>query len=136
MKAAGGPPDLCPGMTHADPHDGTPASGGDSREGMIVDLRVSADGPPAAVVNRTPVQAVVDGDGYDGGLLLSSSRYPATQVPGRGGSVGSHPNRAAAARLADMTDLTLRCPRCKRTFSGDHADQLADALPFRTLTGP
>ena len=40
------------------------------REGMIVDLLVSADCPHAAVVKRTPVQAVVDGDGYDGGLLL------------------------------------------------------------------
>ncbi|NUR07663.1 MAG: hypothetical protein HOQ22_16520 [Nocardioidaceae bacterium] len=27
-----------------------------------------------------------------------------------------------------MTGLTLRCPRCKRTFSGDDGDQLADAL--------
>lgn len=40
------------------------------REGMIVDLLVSAGSPHAAVVKRTPVQAVVDGDGYDGGLLL------------------------------------------------------------------
>lgn len=40
------------------------------REGMIIDLLVSAEGPRATVVNRTPVQAVVDGDGYDGGLLL------------------------------------------------------------------
>jgi uncharacterized C2H2 Zn-finger protein len=27
-----------------------------------------------------------------------------------------------------MTDLTLRCPRCKQTFSSDDADQLTDAL--------
>jgi hypothetical protein len=27
-----------------------------------------------------------------------------------------------------MDDLALRCPRCKQTFSGDDADQLADAL--------
>ena len=27
-----------------------------------------------------------------------------------------------------MTAFTLRCPRCKRTFSNDDADQLADAL--------
>jgi uncharacterized C2H2 Zn-finger protein len=27
-----------------------------------------------------------------------------------------------------MTDLTLRCPRCKQAFSSDDADQLADAL--------
>lgn len=40
------------------------------REGMIVDLMVSAESPRASVVNRTPVQAAVDGDGYDGGLLL------------------------------------------------------------------
>lgn len=40
------------------------------REGMIIDLVVSTESPRATVVNRTPVQAVVDGDGYDGGLLL------------------------------------------------------------------
>ncbi len=40
------------------------------REGMITNLAVSAESPRATVVNRTPVQAVVDGDGYDGGLLL------------------------------------------------------------------
>ncbi|MDF2146865.1 hypothetical protein P2F65_17940 [Knoellia sp. p5-6-4] len=40
------------------------------REGMIIDLVVSAESPRATVVNRTPVQAVVDGDGYDGGVLL------------------------------------------------------------------
>ena len=39
-------------------------------EGMIVTLAVSAASPRATVVSRTPVQAVVDGDGYDGGLLL------------------------------------------------------------------
>jgi len=27
-----------------------------------------------------------------------------------------------------MTDLTLRCPRCKRTFTDDDAERLADAL--------
>ncbi len=27
-----------------------------------------------------------------------------------------------------MTDLSLRCPRCKQTFSADDADQLADAV--------
>jgi hypothetical protein len=27
-----------------------------------------------------------------------------------------------------MTNLALRCPRCKQAFSGDDADQLADAL--------
>ncbi len=37
---------------------------------MVIDLIVSAERSPAAVVSRTPVQAVVDGDGYDGGLLL------------------------------------------------------------------
>lgn len=31
------------------------------REGMIVDLTVRAETPRAAVVDRTPVQAVVDG---------------------------------------------------------------------------
>ncbi|CAN7266400.1 hypothetical protein [Knoellia sp. LjRoot47] len=41
-----------------------------SREGMIIDLWVSADSPRATVTSRTPVQAVVDGEGYDGGLLL------------------------------------------------------------------
>jgi hypothetical protein len=40
------------------------------RDGMIVDLLVSAESPRATVVNRTPVQAVVDGDGYDGGLRI------------------------------------------------------------------
>lgn len=40
------------------------------REGMIIDLLVRAESPRATVVNRTPVQAVVDGDGNDGGLLL------------------------------------------------------------------
>jgi hypothetical protein len=40
------------------------------REGMIIDLIVSAESLPATVISRTPVQADVDGDGYDGGLLL------------------------------------------------------------------
>lgn len=40
------------------------------REGMIIDLIVSAESPRATVVNRTPVEAMVDGDGYNGGLLL------------------------------------------------------------------
>ncbi len=40
------------------------------RDGMVVDLVVSEGLPNASVVSRTPVQAVVDGDGYDGGLLL------------------------------------------------------------------
>lgn len=40
------------------------------REGMIIDLVVAAGTPRATVVSRTPVQAVVEGDGYDGGLLL------------------------------------------------------------------
>jgi hypothetical protein len=40
------------------------------REGMIIDLIVSEALPRATVVSRTPVQAVVDGDRHDGGLLL------------------------------------------------------------------
>jgi hypothetical protein len=40
------------------------------REGLIIDLLAPANSPSAQVVGRTPVQAVVDGDGYDGGLLL------------------------------------------------------------------
>ena len=40
------------------------------REGMIIDLIVGDELPRAEVLSRTPVQAVVDGDGYDGGLLL------------------------------------------------------------------
>ncbi len=40
------------------------------REGMIFDLLVPARLPRATVVNQIPVQAVVDGDGYDGGVLL------------------------------------------------------------------
>lgn len=40
------------------------------RAGMIIDLVVSEAAPLATVLSRTPVQAVVDGDGYDGGLLL------------------------------------------------------------------
>ena len=39
-------------------------------EGMVVGLLVDEGLPTAQVVGRTPVQAVVDGDGYDGGLLL------------------------------------------------------------------
>jgi len=39
-------------------------------EGMIVGLVVGEGLPTASVVSRTPVQAVVDGDGYDGGLIL------------------------------------------------------------------
>jgi len=38
--------------------------------GMIVDLMVDDAAPRATVLSRTPVQAVVDGEGYDGGLLL------------------------------------------------------------------
>lgn len=34
--------------------------------GLVIDERL----PRAKVISRTPVQAVVDGDGYDGGLLL------------------------------------------------------------------
>jgi hypothetical protein len=37
---------------------------------MFVELSVDHSLPKAAVLNRTPVQAVVDGHGYDGGLLL------------------------------------------------------------------
>jgi hypothetical protein len=40
------------------------------REGMVFDLVVQESVPRATVVSRTPVQAVVDGDGYDGGVLL------------------------------------------------------------------
>jgi hypothetical protein len=40
------------------------------REGMFIDLVVNAGLPPASVVSRTPVQAAVDGGGYDGGVLL------------------------------------------------------------------
>jgi hypothetical protein len=39
-------------------------------EGMVVGLVVDEGRPSAQVVSRTPVEAVVDGDGYDGGLLL------------------------------------------------------------------
>ena len=39
-------------------------------EKMIVELIVDQALPKATVVGRVPVQAVVDGDGYDGGLLL------------------------------------------------------------------
>jgi uncharacterized C2H2 Zn-finger protein len=38
------------------------------------------------------------------------------------------PSMGPWARLAGMTGLTLRCPRCKQGFSDDDADQLADAL--------
>jgi hypothetical protein len=37
---------------------------------MIIDLEVNDAAPLATVLSRTPVQAVVDGEGYDGGLLL------------------------------------------------------------------
>ncbi len=40
------------------------------RDGLIIDLIVGPGSPRAAVANRVPVQAVVDGDGYDGGVLL------------------------------------------------------------------
>ena len=50
----------------------------------------------------------------------------------RADSGGESPTRthdlAGRARLGGMSALTLRCPRCKRTFSSDDADQLADAL--------
>lgn len=39
-------------------------------EGLFIDLVVSAESPPAPVLERTPVEAAVDGDGYVGGLLL------------------------------------------------------------------
>ena len=39
-------------------------------EGMVIDLIVNEGLPSATVVSRTPVQAAVDGDGYDGGVLL------------------------------------------------------------------
>lgn len=37
---------------------------------MITELFVGDQLPLADVTHRVPVQAVVDGDGYDGGLLL------------------------------------------------------------------
>ncbi|HEY1487704.1 MAG TPA: hypothetical protein VGF84_16470 [Micromonosporaceae bacterium] len=37
---------------------------------MIVELRVDPGLARAEVINRVPVQAVVDGHGHDGGLLL------------------------------------------------------------------
>jgi hypothetical protein len=41
-----------------------------SNDGMVVDLVVDHLLPTAAVGHRVPVQAVVDGAGYDGGLIL------------------------------------------------------------------
>jgi hypothetical protein len=41
-----------------------------SNDGMVVDLVVDRALPTAAVVHRVPVQAVVDGADYDGGLIL------------------------------------------------------------------
>ena len=41
-----------------------------SNDGMVVDLVVNRALPTAAVVHRVPVQAVVDGADYDGGLIL------------------------------------------------------------------
>ncbi|HEY2043426.1 MAG TPA: hypothetical protein VGH11_12185 [Jatrophihabitans sp.] len=40
------------------------------RDGLIVDLVVDRSLPTAIVTSRTPVEAVVDGAGYDGGLIL------------------------------------------------------------------
>jgi hypothetical protein len=40
------------------------------RDGLTIDLVVDDAIPLAKVKSRTPVQAVVDGDGYDGGLIL------------------------------------------------------------------
>ncbi len=37
---------------------------------MVIDLSVDESLPRAPVTSRQPVQAVVDGAGYDGGLLL------------------------------------------------------------------
>lgn len=42
----------------------------DDGQGMVLGLVVEEGQPVAQVIGRTPVQAVVDGDGYDGGLLL------------------------------------------------------------------
>ena len=39
-------------------------------EALIIDLVIDPSMPSAAVLKRTPVHAVVDGDGYDGGVLL------------------------------------------------------------------
>lgn len=39
-------------------------------DGLIIDLVVDPDTTRARVLDRVPVQAVVDGDGFDGGLLL------------------------------------------------------------------
>ena len=39
-------------------------------EMMVVELRVDQGLPKAHVLNPVPVQAVVDGHGYDSGLLL------------------------------------------------------------------
>ena len=39
-------------------------------DGLVVGLVARSDSPPARVITRTPVQANVDGDGFDGGLLL------------------------------------------------------------------
>jgi len=41
------------------------------REGLIIHLVVEPGTPKANVLARVPVQAVVDGDGYAGGLLLN-----------------------------------------------------------------
>jgi hypothetical protein len=41
---------------------------------MFLELKVDQSGPKADVLNRIPVQAVVDGEGYDGGLLLFPPR--------------------------------------------------------------
>lgn len=47
-------------------------------------------------------------------------RSPQCGIPGSG--------LTGAATLDGMTGLSLRCPRCKQTFSGTDADELADLL--------
>jgi hypothetical protein len=39
-------------------------------DGLIIELRVDTSMPMATVSSRTPVEAVVDGAGHDGGLIL------------------------------------------------------------------
>ncbi len=47
---------------------------------------------------------------------------------GQTSTVSSGPCLADADRLDRMTDLSLRCPRCKQNFSDTDADRLADSL--------
>ena len=101
------------------------------RDGMVVDLVVDQSLPTATVTSRTPFEAVVDGAGYGGGLILfvdegrlsaleywwvtvdKPDEFPPTSAIGspaspRRGHSARHAHRHERARCAARADVRVQ----------------------------